>query len=270
MADAVSSSDLQAMKPPSKRRRILNPSAIVPVPVYSSRVEKIPALLSAPVSPSELNRKLRAVSSTLSPMPRNRRTRERRTQASDPDDDDDDDDVIFMSPMYSSDSLREIPLKIRCRTDVHKVLVLPVRLIPDVVSQLSIILKVPPPRLLLLKEELELPTDSSVGQLGLSIADIIGSELCSARIYSGVDPARMPNSRRGLTGPSEPAKQSCSNASALHQEVPLSSIFSQYLSKLPARAHRKVRFHFDGSKVTGCQTPAQLDLEDGDIIEVWT
>uniref|UniRef100_A0A3P8Q721 Rad60/SUMO-like domain-containing protein n=1 Tax=Astatotilapia calliptera TaxID=8154 RepID=A0A3P8Q721_ASTCA len=30
-----------------------------------------------------------------------------------------------------------------------------------------------------------------------------------------------------------------------------------------------LRFHFDGSKVTGSQTPAQLDMEDGDIIEVW-
>uniref|UniRef100_A0A3Q2E667 NFATC2-interacting protein n=1 Tax=Cyprinodon variegatus TaxID=28743 RepID=A0A3Q2E667_CYPVA len=58
------------------------------------------------------------------------------------------------------------------------------------------------------------------------------------------------------------------NASVPPQEAPLSSIFSQYLSGLPAGAARKVRFHFDGSKVTGSQTAAQLDLEDGDIIEV--
>ncbi|MED6259288.1 hypothetical protein ATANTOWER_020269 [Ataeniobius toweri] len=334
MADAVSSSDFQAMKPPSKRRRILNPSAIVPVPVYSSRVSsslqlkptaalfteknrsddgaddsmweefssrKPPAPFlelsdsedesephqhqsgpskkqvenprcpspPPPVSPvqkqsnkakrkiNELNRKLRAVSSTLSPMPQNRRTRQCRTQASHPDDDDD--DVIFMSPMYSSDSLREIPLKIRCRTDVHKVLVLPSTRLSDVVSQLSIILKVPPPRLLLLKEELELPTDSSVGQLGLSIADIIE---CI------VTPAEDPSSNITVKLQSKD-RDSCQEFS-IHREVPLSSIFSQYLSNLPARAHRKVRFHFDGSKVTGCQTPAQLDLEDGDIIEVWT
>ncbi|KAK5604116.1 hypothetical protein CRENBAI_023270 [Crenichthys baileyi] len=336
MADAVSSSDLQGIKPPSKRRRILNPSAIVPVPVYSNRVtsslqlkptaalfteknlsddgaddsmweefssRKPPAPFAElsdsedesephqrqsgpskkkvenprcpspppPVSPvqkqsnkakrkiNELNRKLRAVSSTLSPMPRNRRTRQCRTQASHPDDDDDDDDVILMSPMYSSDSLREIPLKIRCRTDVHKVLVLPSTLLSDVVSQLSVILKVPPPCLLLLKEELELPTDSSVGQLGLSIADIIE---CI------VTPAEDPSSSITVKLQSKD-RDSCQEFS-IHREAPLSSIFSQYLSNLPARAHKKVRFHFDGSKVTGCQTPAQLDLEDGDIIEVWT
>uniref|UniRef100_A0A8D3CHH6 Rad60/SUMO-like domain-containing protein n=1 Tax=Scophthalmus maximus TaxID=52904 RepID=A0A8D3CHH6_SCOMX len=28
-----------------------------------------------------------------------------------------------------------------------------------------------------------------------------------------------------------------------------------------------VRFHFDGAKVTHSQTPAQLDMEDGDIVE---
>uniref|UniRef100_A0A7N6A5I4 NFATC2-interacting protein n=1 Tax=Anabas testudineus TaxID=64144 RepID=A0A7N6A5I4_ANATE len=37
-----------------------------------------------------------------------------------------------------------------------------------------------------------------------------------------------------------------------------------------AGAQRKVRFHFDGSKVTHSQTPAELNMEDGDIIEVWT
>uniref|UniRef100_A0A8P4K868 NFATC2-interacting protein n=1 Tax=Dicentrarchus labrax TaxID=13489 RepID=A0A8P4K868_DICLA len=51
------------------------------------------------------------------------------------------------------------------------------------------------------------------------------------------------------------------------QDAPLGSIFSQYLSRLPPVAQTKVRFHFDGSKVTDRQTPAQLDMEDGDIIE---
>uniref|UniRef100_A0A3B5LT43 Rad60/SUMO-like domain-containing protein n=1 Tax=Xiphophorus couchianus TaxID=32473 RepID=A0A3B5LT43_9TELE len=56
-------------------------------------------------------------------------------------------------------------------------------------------------------------------------------------------------------------------ASSPHQEAPLSYVFSQYLSRLPAGARRSVQFHFDGSKVAGSQTAAQLELEDGDIIE---
>lgn len=152
------------------------------------------------------------MNSLLSPEPQDRRTR-RRVSHPPPDDEDivitgsNDDDVIIMSPSggiegspYSS-SVREFPLKVRCRTDVHKISVLSVRHLPlviplprrphcdvirvllvcfqstplrDVVTQLSVILDVPRPRLLLMREEVELPTDSTVGEHGLGIADIIG------------------------------------------------------------------------------------------------
>lgn len=54
------------------------------------------------------------------------------------------------------------------------------------------------------------------------------------------------------------------------QDAPLSSVFSQYVSAMPAGTQRRVRFLFDGARLTGSQTPAQLDMEDGDIIEAWT
>ncbi|KAM4717725.1 NFATC2-interacting protein [Anableps anableps] len=322
MADTVSSGD---PRPSSKRRRVLNPSAIVPVPVYSGRVSsglqlkpaaclladkessdegageslwaefhprKPPAALvelsdseddseprrseagrEAPGCPSpppagspaqkqssrarrkisEINRTLRAVSSVLSPEPEDSgsgRRRARRSRPAAPDDD--------TSPTDGADPLREIPLKIRCRTDVHKVLVLPSTRLGDVLGRLSVLLEVPPPRLLLLKEELELPADATVGQLGLGIADIIECVVMSAEEQSSITVKLQSKDRDS------------SQEFSIHREAPLSSVFSQYLSSLPAAAHRKVRFHFDGSKVTGSQTPAQLDLEDGDIIEVWT
>lgn len=327
MADRVSSGDREAA--PSKRKRILKPSAVVPVPVYSSRVSSCLQLKPAacllpdsrtaaddlwaeltsgkppappvefsdesddesepqqnqsepsenqredtrcpspppPESPvqkqsnkakrklSEINRKLRAVSSILSPEPQNRRSGRGRTRLSELEQDD---DVIIVGPVDGSDSLREIPLKIRCRTDVHKVLVLPSTRLSDVVRQLSAILQAPPPRLLLLKEEAELPTDATVGQLGLGIADIIECLVIPAEEQSSISIK--------LQGKDRDSSQEFS----IHREAPLSSIFSQYLSSLPAGAHRKARFHFDGSAVTGSQTAAQLDMEDGDIIEVWT
>uniref|UniRef100_A0A096LTA4 Nuclear factor of activated T cells 2 interacting protein n=1 Tax=Poecilia formosa TaxID=48698 RepID=A0A096LTA4_POEFO len=126
---------------------------------------------------SEINKKLRAVSAVLSPEPPDQRTsrrRNRRNQRSDLTDDSD--DVIIMSPADGSDSPREIPLKIRCRTDVHKVLVLPSTRLSEVLGRLAAILEVPPPRLLLLREELELPAGATVGQLGLGIADILGAQ----------------------------------------------------------------------------------------------
>lgn len=151
------------------------------------------------------------MNSLLSPEPQDRRTR-RRVSHPPPDDEDivitgSSDDVIIMSPSggvegspYSS-SVREFPLKVRCRTDVHKIPVLSVRHLPlviplsqmprcdvirvllvyfqstplrDVVAQLSVILDVPHPRLMLMREEVELQTDSTVGEHGLGIADIIG------------------------------------------------------------------------------------------------
>uniref|UniRef100_A0A3B3UI93 NFATC2-interacting protein n=1 Tax=Poecilia latipinna TaxID=48699 RepID=A0A3B3UI93_9TELE len=131
----------------------------------------------------------------------------------------------------------------------------------EVLGRLAAILEVPPPRLLLLREELELPAGATVGQLGLGIADILGE----SHDLGGPD----------RTGPVHKllmrGKKTTINFSLqIIRSAPLSSVFSQYLSRLPAGARRSVRFHFDGSKVAGSQTAAQLELEDGDIIEVWT
>ncbi|KAM9346266.1 NFATC2-interacting protein [Symphorus nematophorus] len=352
MAEAASDSDVPAVKPPPKRRRILDPSAIVPVPVYSNKVSSSLQLkptaamlieketkdegaddnlwlqfssrgpsppvfslsdseedevqnkseqtkktteLEAVRSPSppespvqqqsrqvkqkirEIDRKLRAVNSLLSPEPRDRRTRRRRVPSPDSDDDDviimtpSNDDVIITSPNpgvqdspYSS-SVREIPLKIRCRTDVHKIPVLSSTPLSDVVSQLSVLLNVPPPRLLLMKEEVELPTDSTVGENGLGIADIIE---CVVMAPEDKSEAGNDSSSR-ITVRLQSKDRDSSQEFSLPRDAPLGSIFSQYLSRMSSSVQRTVRFHFDGSKVTHSQTPAQLDMEDGDIIEVW-
>ncbi|KAM6966124.1 NFATC2-interacting protein [Tautogolabrus adspersus] len=345
MAEAMSDSDVQALKPRPKRRRILDPSAIIPVPVYSSKVSSslqlkpMKAVLteqkktdeslwseissqgpsaaittlsdseeeketehaeektqpeavrchspSPPDSPvnkhsrqflkkiSEIDRKLQAVNSLLSPEPQDRRSRRRQGPLS-PDDDDviimnpNDDDVVVLntnsevhgSP-YSS-LVREIPLKVRCRTEIHKIPVLSSTPLSEVVRQLSVILKVPPPRLLLMKSDLELPTDSTVSELGLGIADIIECDVMAAEEQSGAD-----SSGSSITVRLQSKDRDASQEFTLHRDAPLGSIFSLYMSNMSAIDQRKVRFHFDGSKVTDFQTPAQLDMEDGDIIEVW-
>ncbi|KPP68189.1 hypothetical protein Z043_113154 [Scleropages formosus] len=56
---------------------------------------------------------------------------------------------------------------------------------------------------------------------------------------------------------------------SLHKDAPLGSVLSQYLSRMTTGSKSKVRFLFDGSKVAESQTPSQLDMEDGDVIEVW-
>ncbi|XP_074551983.1 NFATC2-interacting protein [Halichoeres trimaculatus] len=351
MAEAVPDSDVQALKPRPKRRPILDPSLIVPVPIYSSKVssslqlkptaaaltqekytddgvdeslwsgfssketsaavvtlsdsdgeETEPAekraKLDAPCchSPSppdspvnkhskqflkkieEIDKNLMAVNSLRSPTFRTTRSRQRRGPPP-PDDDDDvilinsnDDDVVVLSnnpevqgSPYGS-SVREIPLKIRCRTDIHKIPVLSSTPLSDVVEKLSVILNVPPPRLLLMREEMELPTDSTVSELGLSIADIIECDVMAAEELSETQSSSSGN----ITVRLQSKDRASSQEFSLHRDTPLGSVFSQYMSNMSAIDRRKVRFHFDGSKVTDRQTPAQLDMEDGDIIEVWT
>lgn len=77
---------------------------------------------------SEINRKLRAVTSLLSPEPQGVKART-HVSFSPPYND----DLIIMSPEISGvpdspycSTVREIPLKIRYRTDVHKIAVLSV------------------------------------------------------------------------------------------------------------------------------------------------
>ncbi|XP_069580874.1 NFATC2-interacting protein [Brachyistius frenatus] len=352
MAEAVSDSEGTAVEQPPKRRRILDPSAVVGVPVYSSKVSSSLQMKPAaavflekenadggpddglwsdftsrrmpppvitfsdsedeaehvrdqpeqgeavrcpspppPESPvqkqsrkvkdklSEIDRRLQEMNSLLSPDIRDSRSRRLRSRRSSSPDDDDYDDIIVMSPNddiivvsptlgsqsspYSS-SAREIPLKIRCRTDVHKIPVLPATPLRDVVAQLSVILNVPPPRLLLLREEVELPTGSTVGQLGLGIADIIECVVMAAEDKSEADDSSI------ITVRLQSRDRDASQEFSLHRDAPLGSVFSRYLSEMSAAARSKVRFHYDGSKVDGGQTPAQLDMEDGDIIEVWT
>ncbi|XP_059203044.1 NFATC2-interacting protein isoform X1 [Centropristis striata] len=337
MADSVSDSERQ-VKPPPKRRRILDPSAIVSVPVYSNKVSSSlqmkptaalfterensddgaddslwsqfssrgpaaavvalsdsendeaeetenksePAAIRCPSPPppespvqkqsrqvqrkiSEIDRKLRAVNSLLSPEPQDRRSRRRRGRQS-PEERDNQDDVIILTPNsglqdspYSS-PLREIPLKIRCRTDVHKIPVLSATPLSEVVAQLSVILAVPPPRLLLLREEVELPTDSTVGELGLGIADIIEC------VVMAVEDKREADS---ITVRLQSKDRASSQEFSLHRDAPLGSVFSRFLSNMSPGAQKTVVFHFDGCRVSHSETPAQLELEDGDIIEVW-
>nr|XP_061829350.1 NFATC2-interacting protein [Nerophis lumbriciformis] len=325
MADALSDIKVCVAKPPLKRRRILDSSAIVPVPIYSNKVnsslhlkaelppsdrfvpadqdglwsqmsrrgharadvltlsdseeeQEVPLVDhgadqggSCPLSPppedipvqkqsrqfqkkiNEVNRRLRAVSATLSPEGEGggRVLRRRRSAAPEQD------DVIIVESESHDWRAQESRLKVRCRTEVYKLPVLSTTLLKEVASQLSAILDVPCHRLLLLREEAELPGHASVRELGLGIADILEC-VVMAEERGGLISVRLQGKERGSA-----------RDFSVHKEAELGAIFSQYVSAMPARARREVQFHFDGCKVTANQTPAQLDMEDGDIIEVW-
>lgn len=285
----VTLSDSEDEAEPERDEAEKQPEAVrCPSPPPESPVQKQSRKVQQKIN--EIDRRLRAVSSLLSPECQNRTTRRRGRRRSSPPaeeqrddvfapnleddiiimtpDDDDDNDIIIMSPEPQSSaysqSVREIPLKIRCRTDVHKIPVLSSTPLTDVVSRLSLILSVPIPRLLLLREEVELPTDATVGELGLGIADIIECVVMAAEDKSEACGGSI------ITVRLQSKDRASSQEFSLDRGSPLGSVFSQYLSTMSASSQKKVRFHFDGSKVTNSQTPAELDMEDGDIIEVWT
>lgn len=332
----MSNGEQPTRKLPAKQRRVLDPSAVIPVPIYSSKVssslrmeprltlftqddatgggadsslwpkfsprvkpaarvtlsgsedeeQEEPAAKRASCGPSppppdspvqkqsrraqrevsELDRKLQAVKSLLSPERSDTRSRRSRRSRRVPSEDKDDVILISASEPLSppSSAVREIPLKVRCRTDVHKIPVLSSTPLSEVASKLSVLLNVKLPDLLLFRDDKELPTDSTVGEVGLSIADIIECVILS--------PEDKDDGASGslITVRLQSKDKNLGQEFSLHREQPLGSVFSQYAAQLPSGAQKKLRFLFDGCKVTERQTPAQLDMEDGDIIEVWT
>lgn len=125
-------------------------------------------------------------------------------------------------------------------------------------------LKVPSSRILLLRNDIELPAHSTANELGLGIADIIDCVVIAAD-----DKLDQKDIGDMITVRLQGKEKGSSQEYSLHKGAPLGSILSQYLSSFAAVDRRKVRFLFDGSKVTNNQTPSQLDMEDGDVIEVW-
>ncbi|XP_052400383.1 NFATC2-interacting protein [Carassius gibelio] len=221
----------------------------------------------------EINRKLDAIGSLvcLSPEPLEPVV-EYRNSPSPLNDYDDDDDIIIVSsdskkkrrPLNTEErgSAREISLKFRCRTELYKIPILSTAPLSKAVEQLANKLNVPPSQILLLNKDLDLPVHSSISELGLGIADIIDCVVTENKQEES-DKSNVITVR--LQGKEKASAQEFS----LQKNAPLGSILSQYVSGLSASARRKARFLFDGSRVTHNQTPADLDMEDGDVIEVW-
>ncbi|XP_064172251.1 NFATC2-interacting protein isoform X1 [Anguilla rostrata] len=332
VSDSDSDSEVGTpVRPPPKRRRIIDPTTLITVPIYSNKVnsslqlkpsvfvhadstgndaevpkpwpwsqapppaeeQPITTILSdseedaekdesqqsfrslspppPPQSPQakvtmranrkirELDRKLNAIGSLLSPA---------RTGAGDRryDDSEDDEVVIISAPhavLERSDESREIPLKFRCRTDLHKIPMQSTAPLSVAVQQLSVKLNVPTSRILLLRKDTELPVESTANELGLGIADIIDC------VVIAEGDTEKESDRDIITVRLQSKDKGSTQDYSLHKEDPLGPILSQYLSHLGISSRSEVRFLFDGSKVADSHTPSQLDMEDGDVIEVW-
>ncbi|XP_076853077.1 NFATC2-interacting protein [Brachyhypopomus gauderio] len=221
----------------------------------------------------EINKKLNAIGSLMCPSPeRPEDIPQYSDHSSSTSDYDDDDDIIIISSKDKNkkplakprEKVRKISLKFRWRTDVYKIPVLSTDPLIKAVDQLSIKLKVPSSQIMLLRKDTELPLHSTAIELNLGIADIIDCVV--------ITEDKDEESKGGdvITVRLQGKDKGSAQEYALHKDAPLGSVLSQYTSSLPVTAKRKVVFLFDGSKVSHVQTPSQLDMEDGDVIEVWT
>lgn len=53
------------------------------------------------------------------------------------------------------------------------------------------------------------------------------------------------------------------------QDSPLKTLMSRYEEAMGLSGH-KLSFFFDGTKLSGKELPADLGMESGDLIEVWS
>ncbi|KAL4658358.1 SAGA-associated factor 29 isoform X1 [Arapaima gigas] len=326
VSDSDSGSRTPLHNPPLKRRRIIDPSAVTTVPIYSNKVytcqglkrfpaasedggeldlwsealpkgnhntvmvaisdseeeqeeNRLPDPIHSPSPPppqrctattakranqkiKEINRKLNAIDSLLSPADEFGPNTDCYSGLSYHDDD----DIIVVSDqapvLPSYEESREIQLKFRCGTHLYKIPVQSMACLRVAVDQLSLRLRVPPEQMLLLRRETELPVNRTVKELGLGIADIIDCVVMEEEVKKGENSDTI---TVRLQGKDKGSSQDYS----LRKDAPLGSVLSQYLSHMSTSSRNKVCFFFDGSKVTPSHTPCELDMEDGDVIEVW-
>ncbi|XP_070584190.1 NFATC2-interacting protein-like isoform X2 [Erythrolamprus reginae] len=278
MAETVTiSSDSEPETPPRrpfpKRRRILTSA---PIPVYSTQVERGLKLLDNPMElPGEIKARC---SSNLpfsseededeeKPIPlKQLKSRPRifdqnlinlsntlsAAKKSLLDQELEEEDVVLVDAFEP----QELLLKVQCRADLYKVCILMTEPLQRVVDHMSTILKVHPNRIKLLHNDKELSVDATPAKLDLGVASIIDCV---------VETERSDGSGTLLLRVQGKDKSSVMEITIQKWE-PLASLMNQYKK---AQDGRRFVFYFDGQRLKETQTPEQLGMESGDVIEMW-
>ncbi|XP_027467418.1 NFATC2-interacting protein [Zalophus californianus] len=194
----------------------------------------------------EVSRRLQDLRSCLSPKQRQSR----------------EDEVVLVEGPTLPESPRLFPLKIRCRADVVR---LPVRVsepLQRVVDHMATHLGVSPSRILLLFGETELSPTATPRTLKLGVADIIDCVV----LASSPEASEMSHLLQLRVQGKE--KHQTLEVS-LSPDSPLKTLMSRYEEAMGLSGH-KLSFFFDGTKLSGKELPADLGMESGDLIEVWS
>ncbi|XP_039103831.1 NFATC2-interacting protein [Hyaena hyaena] len=172
------------------------------------------------------------------------------------------DEVVLVEGPTLPESPRLFPLKIRCRADVVR---LPLRMsepLQTVVDHMATHLGVSPSRILLLFGETELSPTATPRTLKLGVADIID---CVVLAHSPETSEMSHLLQLRVQGKEKHQMLEVS----LSPDSPLKILMSRYEEAMGLSGH-KLSFFFDGTKLSGKELPADLGMESGDLIEVWS
>ncbi|XP_066485085.1 NFATC2-interacting protein [Tiliqua scincoides] len=171
----------------------------------------------------------------------------------------DEDDVIVIDTMEPSES-QELVLKIRCRTDIHRLSIRMTDPLQQVAEHMGQTLKVHPSRILLLLRDRELPAEATPRGLGLGVADIID---CIVETTSE-ESDDSGNLQLRVQGKDKSSQMEIT----VQRGEPLQALMTRYRQAQNLGRH-KLSFYFDGQCLAETWTPQELGMESGDVIEVW-
>ncbi|XP_075774058.1 NFATC2-interacting protein isoform X3 [Pelodiscus sinensis] len=172
------------------------------------------------------------------------------------------DDVILVEPPPSP-APRQLQLKVRCRTEIHRIAMETSQPLQLVVEHMARRLQVRPGQILLLLRDVELAPGSTPQTLGLGVADIID---CVVDVAAGEPGARPGPGELRLTVRGQ--EKDSQLTLTVPRAEPLHGLMERYQQAM-GLGGRQLRFFFDGQRLAGTRTPEQLGMEPDDVIEAW-
>ncbi|XP_066131655.1 NFATC2-interacting protein [Saccopteryx bilineata] len=172
-----------------------------------------------------------------------------------------DDEVVLLEGPTLPGSPRLFPLKVRCRADLIRLPIGMSEPLQSVVDHMATHLGVSPSRILLLFGETELSPTATPRSLKLGVADIIDCVVLASSPQAAETSHLLQLRVQGKE------KHQLLQVS-LSRDAPLKTLMAHYKEAM-GLSGRKLSFFFDGTKLSGEELPADLDMESGDVIEVW-
>ncbi|XP_036593327.1 NFATC2-interacting protein [Trichosurus vulpecula] len=200
----------------------------------------------------EVNKRLRGLRSYLSPLSPKDHVPENS-----------DDEVILVEETNVRESPRLLTLKVRCRADLVRLPLSTAEPLQIVVDHMASRLGVPPARILLLFREVELSPSATLSSLKIGVADIIDCVVLS----STPEPSKESGSGEELRLRVQGQEKHQVLEVTVPRGAPLRTLMSHYAEAMGLKGH-KLSFFFDGEKLSGQGTPAELGMEQEDLIEV--